>query len=448
MLWGLLKQDAVPSPPELGMLEEFYKRFRRTEQIEEAVRGGLATGHFGQHEVQCFKDAQAGRIRYGKSIIHLGSNFVRYAQGLMARLGLRVWCPNLKEDSDLLYNSAHRIAALTTFTELATTSAYSYLKIDRELAQDMTLLIPAYNHFVHYLQYNRYKREQKEKGKASQEAANKKFNKNRERLRNERRDFAIINKFPKRYRDILEPITAHSDDEKVEGKGFYKIKTLPYRSNNANRFFRRLDIVMKNAAEQDPIAKSSRRRVQRLPKNPEMSSYKIAPKGLPIDFYHPKWYHNLVPAQQQSIPNRKALAFLPDANESLLPKGERNPDEKMADSTFTRKYWEVLAEPYGLLGGDSSDYDEAAEEEQGRNDDDEGEGIDLTQPSPDNSDDEFHVEGDAGDLYEEEDDGFVVNDGEEQDGSDDDDDDYDEAEDGGVEEDCQMDDIPECEEDW
>ncbi|EHS63466.1 uncharacterized protein PGTG_21597 [Puccinia graminis f. sp. tritici CRL 75-36-700-3] len=319
-----------------------------------------------------------------------------------------------EEDSASLYNSAHQIAALTTFTELATTSAYSYLKIDRELAQDMTLLIPAYNHFVHYLQYNRYKREQKEKGKASQEAAKKKFNKNRERLRNERRDFAIINKFPKQYRDILEPITAHSNDEKVEGKGFYKIKTLPYRSNNTNRFFRRLDIMMKNAAEQDPIAKSSRRRVRRLPKNPEMSSYKIAPKGLPIDFYHPKWYHNLVPAQQQSIPNQKALAFLPDANESLLPK----------------------------------DDDEAAEEEQGGNDDDEGEGIDLTQPSPDNSDDEFHVEGDAGDLYEEEDDGFVVNDGEEQDGSDDDDDDYDKAEDGGVKEDCQMDDIPECEEDW
>jgi hypothetical protein len=100
----------------------------------------------------------------------------------MARLGLRVWCPNLEEDSASLYNSAHRIAALTTFTELATTLAYSYLKINRELAQDMTLLIPAYNHFVHYLQYNRYKREQKEKGKASQEAANKKFNKNRERV--------------------------------------------------------------------------------------------------------------------------------------------------------------------------------------------------------------------------------------------------------------------------
>ncbi|OAV93952.1 hypothetical protein PTTG_27157 [Puccinia triticina 1-1 BBBD Race 1] len=105
------------------------------------------------------------------------------------------------------------------------------------MAQDMTLLVRAYNHFVHYLQAEKYKKELKEEGKVAQEANNKKFNKNRERLRDARRDFAILNKYPKRYRDILEPISAHSDDEKVEGKGFYKIKTLPYRSNNANRFF-------------------------------------------------------------------------------------------------------------------------------------------------------------------------------------------------------------------
>ncbi|KAA1107491.1 hypothetical protein PGT21_015599 [Puccinia graminis f. sp. tritici] len=119
----------------------------------------------------------------------------------------------------------------------------------------------------------------------------------------------------------------------------------------------------------------------------------------------------------------------------------------MADSTFTRKYWEVLAEPYGLLDKDSSDDNEGAEE-QGGNDDEEGEGIDLTQPSPDNSDDEYHVEGDAGDLYEEEDNNFVVNDGEEEDKTDDEDEDYDEAEDGGAEQDRQMGDIPEGEEEW
>lgn len=183
ILWGLLKQDSVPSPPELGTLEEFYRRFRRTEQIEQAVNAPSADSSIRQNQVECLKNAQSGRVKYGKLVIHLGSNFVRYAQGLLARLGLSVWCPNLEEDSASLYNAAHRIAALTTFTELATTQAYAYLKVDPEMAQDMTLLIPAYNHFVHYLQLNKYKKELKQKGKVAQEASNKKLNKNRERVR-------------------------------------------------------------------------------------------------------------------------------------------------------------------------------------------------------------------------------------------------------------------------
>jgi hypothetical protein len=265
-------------------------------------------------------------------------------------------------------------------------------------------------------------------------------------LRDERRNFSILNKFPQRYRDILEPIAAHSDDEKVEGKGFYKIKTLPYRSNNANRFFRRLDIVMMKAAEQDPLARASRRRVRRLPREPQMSSYKAAPKGLPINFYHPKWFNELFPAQQYSIPDRTRIAFFPNANESLLPKPEKNPDEKMADSTFTKKYWELVVEPYGLLE------EEVAGETQGGGQDEEGEGIDLTQPSEgSDSEDEYHVEGDAGNLYdeEEEDESSANGDEPEESGEDDDDDDYDEAHEGtGLDGDHTMDDIPEGEEVW
>lgn len=187
------------------------------------------------------------------------------------------------------------------------------------------------------------------------------------------------------------------------------IKTLPFRSTNANRFFRRLDAVMIKAAQQDPVAKQSRRRVRRLPKTtPVMSSCKIAPKGLPIDFYHPKWFHDLIPAHQHTIPDRKALAFLPDAKKSLLPKAERHPDEKLADSTFTRKYWEILAEPYGLVDGDLSEDESEVEHREEEEGDDEGEGIDLTQPSPDASDEEYLAEGDAGDLYD--DDDFVEDD--------------------------------------
>ncbi|KNZ60551.1 hypothetical protein VP01_15385g1, partial [Puccinia sorghi] len=76
-------QDSVPKPPELSTLEEFYKWFRQTEQIEDAVKSG-STSYIQQNEVQCLNNLQRGQVKYGNSIIHLGSRFVTYAQGLMA----------------------------------------------------------------------------------------------------------------------------------------------------------------------------------------------------------------------------------------------------------------------------------------------------------------------------------------------------------------------------
>ncbi|KAI9610340.1 hypothetical protein KEM48_002526, partial [Puccinia striiformis f. sp. tritici PST-130] len=153
-------------------------------------------------------------------------------------------------------------------------------------------------------------KELKEEGKVAKDAAHKRFSKNRERLRDKRLDYAIVNKFPKRYRAILEPISAHSDDEKEEGNRFFTIKTLMFRSKNANRFFRRLDAVMLKASEQNPSAQGSRRRIRRLPRTPVMSTSLVAPKGLAIDYYGPKWYNELDLAQQKKIPNRSILAFL------------------------------------------------------------------------------------------------------------------------------------------
>ncbi|KNZ44733.1 hypothetical protein VP01_887g3 [Puccinia sorghi] len=49
----------------------------------------------------------------------------------------------------------------------------------------------------------------------------------------------------------------------------------------------------------DPLAKASCRRVRILPKKtPIISTFTTPPKGLPIDFYCPKWYHMLLPTQQ------------------------------------------------------------------------------------------------------------------------------------------------------
>ncbi|KNZ50724.1 hypothetical protein VP01_4273g2 [Puccinia sorghi] len=243
-------------------------------------------------------------------------------------------------------------------------------------------------------------------------------------LRDECRDFAILHSFPQCYQEILELITANSDDKFVERKGIYKIKTLPYHSKNANWLFCRFDSVMKDAAGQKPLAKMFRGRTRRLPKKPEMSKFKLATKGLSIDFYSPKWYHKLLP----NLYSQKLK-------------------DKLADSTFTKKYWEVLAEPYGLVGPGSSDEEESASKDGDL--DGEGEGIDLTQPSPNASKNEFLEEGDTGSLYgDEEDSEFIALDDEEEEveggGSDNkEDDEYDKAQDNIV-----MKTIPKWEEEW
>ncbi|KAA1076369.1 hypothetical protein PGT21_004472 [Puccinia graminis f. sp. tritici] len=267
-----------------------------------------------------------------------------------------------------------------------------------------SLLIQAYNHFVHFVQHAKYQKEKKQEGKNAQDATNKRISKNRERLRDAQKEFAILNKFPQRYVDILSHIGAHSDDKHDERKNVYKIKTLVYCSKNASKFIRALDIAMKNAAEQDPSS-NQKRRVHQLPRQPVISTFTAAPKRLPIDFYDPSWYHKLVPAQQKTIPDTHNVAFLPDASQSLLPKKQRHPDEKLTDRSFTRKYWDILVEPYGLLGEDSSDDsdDEEASPEgmaKSTGNNSEGEGHDLDDESPDESPDEYFEEGEAGDLYD------------------------------------------------
>jgi hypothetical protein len=182
MLWGLLTQASVPPAPELQYLQEFYQRFSTNNQVKHAAKTTLSPALISSNEIQLFKDATSGSVKYGRQVIHVGSNNVRYSQGLMGRLGLRVWCPNLEEDSASLYNAAHRIAAITTFQELVSSRAYDYMNVNPVLAMDSVLVIQAYNHYVHYVLLTKYKKEQKQEGKVAEEAENKKFSKGRERV--------------------------------------------------------------------------------------------------------------------------------------------------------------------------------------------------------------------------------------------------------------------------
>jgi hypothetical protein len=143
ILWGLLTQDAVPRAIELRNLQEFYNWFPNSDEVDRAAKVASSPALILSNEVQLFQNAVGGKIKYGRQVLHLGSNNVCYAQGLMVRLGLRVWSPNLEEDSALLYNAAHCIAAITTCQDLVAARAYDYMNVCPKMATNTALIIQA-----------------------------------------------------------------------------------------------------------------------------------------------------------------------------------------------------------------------------------------------------------------------------------------------------------------
>ncbi|KAI9615377.1 hypothetical protein KEM48_005668 [Puccinia striiformis f. sp. tritici PST-130] len=190
------------------------------------------------------KAAKGGKVHVNKKVDKIDQFSMEYMQGALSKLGLSVWRPDLAHKLDSLYNIACRMAALSTFRQLGATPAYSQLNINKVYVNNIPLLAKAYNHYVHFYMLNRYMDELKTEGHFALVEKKKEIQHNRNNLRKARYTFAVNNQYPEQYCEILERISAHSDDKKEEGNKFYTIKTLPYRSKNANKFFRRLDIDM------------------------------------------------------------------------------------------------------------------------------------------------------------------------------------------------------------
>lgn len=143
--------------------------------------------------------------------------------------------------------------------------------------------------------------------------------------------------------------------------------------------------------------KNSRRRVRKLPKQAIPSTFNKAPKNLPINFYNPKWFNGLQSGQKRLVANCEAVAFLPNAAQSLLPI--RHPDEKIGDNAFNGKYLDILKEAYDMSDEEENGFDEGEEESDGDT------SIDLEAESDGAEDEEeedsdVYDEGDYGDLYE------------------------------------------------
>ncbi|MBW0512447.1 hypothetical protein O181_052162 [Austropuccinia psidii MF-1] len=112
-----------------------------------------------------------------------------------------------------------------------------------------------------------------------------------------------------------------------------------------------------------------------------MSTNVAPPKGLPIDFYNPKWFNNLSTLEKHRISDSDNVAFLPDPQDLLQAK--RHPDEKLSDKQFNKKYHELVIGTYDL-----SETEEDAEEDKDSDNSPDG-SIDLEETS-DNEEEESH----------------------------------------------------------
>jgi hypothetical protein len=182
LIWNLLEQKTIPSPPHPDTLREFTSRFSNADEIKQTAENSSGAALIPVNDVVTFKDIKCGRKKVGKGLVNLEEFFIIYTQAILARLGIRVWAPDLEDRPDSLYNEACRQAALKSFRQAAAGGAYAYMNVNQKYATDLGLLIPAYNHYVHFLQTNRYNREKNQTGKFRMDEERKVIAKARERV--------------------------------------------------------------------------------------------------------------------------------------------------------------------------------------------------------------------------------------------------------------------------
>ncbi|MBW0575203.1 hypothetical protein O181_114918 [Austropuccinia psidii MF-1] len=340
LLWGMLTPSALPTAPDKQLLKEFYQRFSSAEEVQTVAQNSQGVKLISEAQVQTLRDARLGKRKIGKNIINMQDFYITYVHAMLAKLGIRIWAPDFQEAPDSLYNEACRIVALMTFRQIACSGAYQYMRANLTYCSDLGLLRTAYDHYVHYVLSEKYKKEVREKGWNARDVERKVVQRARQRLRDRRYKFLVSHNYAKRYQAIAADVNAHSDDEYNSKLGIYIIKTLPYRSNSATAFFRRVDAMMGHKANQ---------RVCRRPKEPIFSDFAKTPKNAPIDFYKPKWFNERNHSENLIAAELSGVAFVPVKD--LPPGAKQHSDERLGDISFSCKYWESIIKDYEIDPG-------------------------------------------------------------------------------------------------
>ncbi|OAV86979.1 hypothetical protein PTTG_29634 [Puccinia triticina 1-1 BBBD Race 1] len=364
LLWGLLETASVPPVINAALVAKFCSRFSNVADFERFAQDSNSASILAESDVQTLRDAWAGRIKVGKSFVHIEESYIAYIHGYLAKLGICIWFPNLEEGPKSLYNSACCIAALNIFRQIAMSGAYDFMNFNRKYKDNMAIFIRAYNHYVHHVQLDKFSKENKEPGKQAETVMVKNAARKQSRLAEARYRFAVANNFPKRYKDIIQDVAANSNEKWNEAGKCFVVKTLPFCSKAANIFFQQLDSVMNEVAI--ATGKSSRSKPRRVSREPVLSIFPKVLRQLPLDFYLRRWLGNLPTPQQREIPDLTRVAFLLDPSKSLLPQNHPNynAEEALSDSRFSRNKLAPALILYKLVDIPKDNKDEGDGEEE------------------------------------------------------------------------------------
>ncbi|KAK7440658.1 hypothetical protein VKT23_017007 [Stygiomarasmius scandens] len=204
----------------------------------------------------------------------------------LARFRFRFWWPNLNDDADSLYNTAHRAVAITTFKQCLISGAYSFKSPNPADATNNLLLTQIFDHFVWYYQKGIYDDEQKKPGARGANLEMINVYDRRIRLAAKRAEFLQNEGFPQRVINLVKEPFANSDDEFDDDTGKYKVKQKIGRAENVTRFLRLVDEHrIEDLAQlgRKKAAKEERERV--VPNEPIQSELLNLPREVPPDWF-------------------------------------------------------------------------------------------------------------------------------------------------------------------
>ncbi|KZV83574.1 hypothetical protein EXIGLDRAFT_625450, partial [Exidia glandulosa HHB12029] len=379
ILWGLKDGDEIPTLPPSDVIAEFNRRYD-----DNSTRAEPAAANISLSQKEFFDSIPATRGEGGatssqifNNMLKLSDTFYDDLKDACAEEGIAAFRPDFRQSHDSNYNRACYKIAEKLFIQQAETNAFKHMHVNLSGLKNKRFLRKTYNHFVFHVMRGNWKRELVSPGAHLATKKTKVEDRRRQRLAEDRWNYSIAMKAPRRQeRMVMDPL-AHSDDESaLSTKKVHLVRAKPLRSAKVTRWLERLDNDMARTK-----AMTQRRQPSTIPKiecmrsntAPPTKTHRLPMKHLvPIDWFEPEEFNSLPVAVRRRWTESPHVAFPLDEN--LMYQVPPHESMTMKEGPFMEKYGNEVLKLYklpqpGENDSDSEDPDAWTEDEKDDGDD-------------------------------------------------------------------------------